>query len=116
MEDASLALFASPIYFYALPAHFKAFIDRGQRIWRSGQAKMRNVPVLTLMAAGRPKGEKLFEGAIRTIRWFLKGMDADLDDSLCFRGLDNIGDLRARPEIAVEVAAWAQKWLAVAKC
>ncbi len=34
------------------------------------------------------------------MRWFLKGMDADLDDSLCFRGLDNIGDLRARPEIA----------------
>ena len=29
-------------------------------------------------------GAKSFEGAIRTMRWFLKGMDADLDDSLVF--------------------------------
>ena len=109
------ALFATPIYFYAMPAHFKAFIDRGQRFWQARQTRIRKAPVLALMAGGRPRGEKLFEGAIRTMRWFLKGMDADLDDSLCFRGLDNIGDLRARPEIAAEVAAWAQKWLAAAK-
>ncbi len=115
LEDAPLALFAAPIYFYALPAHFKAFIDRGQRFWQARQTRIRKAPVLALMAGGRPRGEKLFEGAIRTMRWFLKGMDADLDDSLCFRGLDNIGDLRARPEIAAEVAAWAQKWLAAAK-
>ena len=110
-----LALFAAPIYFYAMPAHFKAFIDRGQRFWQARQTRIRKAPVLALMAGGRPRGEKLFEGAIRTMRWFLKGMDADLDDSLCFRGLDNTGDLRARPEIAAEVAAWAQKWLAAAK-
>lgn len=109
-DEAELVLFSAPIYFYALPAHFKAFIDRGQRIWQARAEKRRKVPALVLLAAGRPKGDKLFEGAIRTISWFLKALQTEIAASLCFRGLDNVGDLMARQEIGREIAAWARQW------
>lgn len=109
-DEAGLVLFSAPIYFYALPAHCKAFIDRGQRFWQSRELARRRVPALVLLASGRPRGEKLFEGALRTISWFMKALQGEVVASLCFRGLDNIGDFEARPELRHEIAAWARQW------
>lgn len=104
--EAPLVVLASPIFFYALPAGFKAWIDRGQRFWaafadRSGSDTLPtpspDKPVLALLAAGRPHGEELFSGALRTLRWFLPLLGARLVDSRCFRGLDRVEDVQERP-------------------
>ena len=119
--EAPLVVLASPIYFYALPAPFKAWIERGQRFWAassegggarpgtssaSGGAK----PVLALLAAGRPHGEELYSGALRTLRWFLPLLGARLVESRCFRGLDRIEDARHRADDLETIQEWGLAW------
>lgn len=108
--QARLVVFASPIYFYALPAHFKAFIDRCQRFWVDKSTIRPQFSALSLLASGRAHGEKLFEGAQRTLVWFLKPLNGVARASLCFRGLENLSDLKGRPEIAAEIGALARFW------
>lgn len=117
--EAPLVVLASPIFFYALPAGLKAWIDRGQRFWaacaeRSGADTVPvpspEKPVLALLAAGRPHGEELFSGALRTLRWFLPLLGARLMDSRCFRGLDRVEDIQGRPGDLASLREWACAW------
>lgn len=116
--EAPLVVLASPIFFYALPAGFKAWIDRGQRFWaafadRLGPdtaAPAPGKPVLALLAAGRPHGEELFSGALRTLRWFVPLLGARLLDSRCFRGLDRVEDVQERPGDLEALGEWACAW------
>lgn len=121
--EAPLVLVASPIFFYALPAGFKAWIDRGQRFWAAHAAQLRAgdaqslpcttpavKPVLAALAAGRPRGEELFSGALRTLSWFLRPLGARLVEDRVFRGLDRREDLKARPEVAEAMREWGRAW------
>ena len=117
--EAPLVVLASPIFFYALPAGFKAWIDRGQRFWaaladRSGStavpAASPDTPVLALLAAGRPHGEELFSGALRTLRWFVPLLGGQLVDSRCFRGLDRVEDVEKRPGDLAALWEWGSAW------
>lgn len=117
--EAPLVVLASPIFFYALPAGFKAWIDRGQRFWAAFAdraasdtvlASSPDKPVLALLAAGRPHGEELFSGALRTLRWFLPLLGGRLVDSRCFRGLDRVEDVQGRPEDPAALREWACAW------
>lgn len=121
--EAPLVLVASPIFFYALPAGFKAWIDRGQRFWAAHAAQSgagaahaplgsaaAARPVLAALAAGRPRGEELFSGALRTLRWFLRPLGARLAENHVFRGLDRREDLDARPEAAETMREWGRSW------
>lgn len=121
--EAPLVLVASPIFFYALPAGFKAWIDRGQRFWaahavrpRAGEVQSLShgdvaaKPVLAALAAGRPRGEELFSGALRTLAWFLPPLGAHLAENRVFRGLDRREDLEARPEVIEAMRDWGRRW------
>ena len=121
--EAPLVLLASPIFFYALPATFKAWIDRGQRFWAAhaaadgaGRGAMRpgdgGKPVLAALAAGRPRGEELFSGALRTLRWFAPPLGAQLAENRVFRGLDSLAELGARQEVVAEMRHWGREWAA----
>ncbi|MGE4297876.1 MAG: flavodoxin family protein [Desulfovibrionaceae bacterium] len=93
------AIFASPIYFYSVPAHFKAFIDRAQRYYvlkRRPESTMACLPwrkAHVVLAAGRVRGDYLFDGALRTLRVFLDPFNLTLDAPLLLRGLDAHGEL-----------------------
>lgn len=104
MLAAQLNVFLSPIYFYALPAGFKAFIDRGQRFWAMGEnvSPPRNGGrALAILAAGRPRGEKLFAGSLLTLKYFLKSFAISLwEDNILLRGLNEPADLAQNPECA----------------
>jgi len=123
MLAAPLLLFSSPIYFYHLPAGFKGLIDRAQRFYA---ARIAEDPVLTALSrrsahvclvAGRPRGEKLFEGSLLTLRYFLWPFNVALAEPLCLPGLDAPGDLRAAPEAEARVAAYAaQAWENKGRC
>lgn len=110
--DSSLAVFASPIYFYSLPAHFKAFIDRSQKFWLGGEERSREeaLPATALLAAGRKKGEELFSGSLRCLRWFGRAINMRFQDEQTFRGLDSPADLAGQPKTAVTLAKAAGKW------
>lgn len=110
--DSSLAVFASPIYFYALPAHFKALIDRSQKFWNNStnREKKSKLAATALLAAGRAKGEKLFEGSLLCLRLFGRALNLRFQDEQSFRGLESPTDLVAQPQLATTLGAAAKKW------
>ncbi|MDD3313614.1 NAD(P)H-dependent oxidoreductase [Pseudodesulfovibrio sp.] len=107
---ARTVLLASPVYFYHLPSRLKAWIDRGQQFWtarRGGEPWVADLPeraVRAVLVAGQPGGEKLFEGARLTLKYFFRNFNLTLADPLALRGLDGPGDLRARREFEEAVA------------
>lgn len=98
---ARLVFFTSPIYFYHFPGNFKCFIDRAQRYY---QARLAGDPALNpekprqglaCLVAGRERGEKLFTGALLTLRYFLWALGMVPGQALCLPGLDGPRDLAA---------------------
>lgn len=98
MKKAHLLLFASPIYFYGLPAHFKALIDRGQLFYaRRAFPFLRKLnslpPSISIFCAARKKGKLLFSGASRTLKWFLRCAGSEMRKELDYMGLENPADI-----------------------
>lgn len=102
-------MLASPIFFYTVTAHTKAFMDRFQSRWvkkylLDGTEFGRWEPKRSglFIAAGATKGKRLFDGTVLTVQYFLDVVDATLDRSLLYRGLDRAGDVLAHPEYLQE--------------
>ncbi len=115
---APLVCFTAPIYFYHLPALFKAFIDRSQPYyyrWAAGEPLLNPPeprPALAVLVAGRPAGERLFEGSLLTLRYFVKLFGFKLTESVAFRGKDAAGDLTADIAAQHAIRALARRaWL-----
>lgn len=110
MRQAPFVAFAAPIYFYHAPAMFKALIDRSQRHYElaasdaAGTRDLPRRPAYVLLVAGRKTGERLFEGLLLTLKYFLAPFGLEMAEPLCLRGLDRAEDLgndaRARAAIA----------------
>lgn len=111
-------ILASPIFFYALSAQAKIFIDRFQSRWVKkywidrtpfgGGAISREC---LFIGVGATKGKKLFDGALATMKYFVDTLDMELAESLLYRGLDFEGDAAAHPEYLAECRqAGARFW------
>ncbi|WP_243438618.1 flavodoxin family protein [Fundidesulfovibrio soli] len=115
IKAAPLLFFASPIYFYHLPGQFKGFIDRSQRhyeAWAAGDLALRSLPPRTAHAclvAGRPRGEKLFDGALLTLKYFLRTFNVRLGEPLTLMGLDGPDDLRGDSDARGQVLEFARR-------
>ena len=105
----------APIYFYHLPAALKALVDRMQPFWAlrdagiscySGQ-KPRTCHVILL--AARPRGNKLFEGSLLTLKYALEPLNIRLAEPLLLHGLDNPSDLLGQPEAMRSVVAYGEE-------
>ena len=115
---APLVLLASPIYFYSLPAHFKALIDRSQRFWAGqthgaghpGRPHTQIKPVLAALCAGRSHGDKLFAGALLTLKYFLAPLNACIRENRLLRGLETTQDLLERPAVCGALRSWGHDW------
>ena len=116
--QAPVLFFASPVFFYHVPALFKAWIDRGQSYFV--RAQRRDPFLLSLpprrahmvMVAGRPTGEKLFEGSFLTMKYFLKPFNITLGETLVYRGKDAPGDLAGDDEAVKEIRKLGRRgWL-----
>jgi multimeric flavodoxin WrbA len=109
LDAAPVAAFAAPIYFYHVPALFKAFIDRAQRRYEIRQAEgPGETPdrlAYPLLVAGRPRGERLFEGALITLKYFLWPFGFLPGPATLLRGLDAPGDLAGDAEALAAVEA-----------
>ena len=117
---APALFFVSPIYFYHVPAQFKGLIDRSQRYYVAKEAGDQGLAALPrrmahgVLAGGRARGEKLFDGALLTLRYFLWPFNVTLGENLCLYGIDGPGDLRVDDEARGKVEALAVRaWKAV---
>lgn len=107
VKAAPLAVFAAPIYFYHVPALFKAFIDRAQRHYeaRLAGATLPERPAHVLLVSGRPRGERLFEGALLTLKYFFWPFHLRLEEPCLLRGFDAPGDLAADAQALGRITA-----------
>jgi len=110
---APMLFFAAPIFYYHLPASFKGFIDRGQRYYEARLAGDPEISALPprqahmCMVSGRPRGEKLFEGSLLTMRYFLWPFNVTLGESLLLPGYDAPGDLSGDESARARVREFA---------
>jgi len=93
-------LIASPIFFYAVSAHTKAFMDRCQSLWvkkhwvNKGNKSSSNIRKKGIfISVGATQGKKLFDGAILSMRYFMESLDIKLIKSVCYRGIGHEGDI-----------------------
>ena len=102
-------ILASPIFFYAVSAHTKIFMDRCQSLWAKKYC-LEKVPAEKpgasrkglFISAGATKGKKLFDGTLLSIHYFFEALDMELWKSLLYRGLDLKGDVLKHPEYLEE--------------
>lgn len=106
---------SAPIFFYHLPAHLKAFIDRGQSYWlrrMAEDAELASLPVrpawLNLVAA-RPRGQKLFEGSIVSLRFFLHIFNFTLQEPETLLGYDEADAIRRDASIMAQTVDYGQR-------
>lgn len=97
MKKARLLLFASPIYFYGLPAVFKALVDRGQLFYAKSHLTHIHVfpPALAIFCAARKKGKLLFQGASITLKCFLRCADSSLQFEWDLYGMESPDNINA---------------------
>jgi len=93
---------ASPIFFYAVSAHTKAFIDRCQCFW-TGKYLLKK-PIAggkkrkgAFIAVGGSKGQKIFDGPLLTIKYLFDVLDCELFKTLLYREVDRKGDILDHP-------------------
>lgn len=117
INAAQLIMISSPIYFYSLPAHFKALVDRTQRFWmqHGGGERVplplsRTKPVLVALTAGRRRGNLLFSGSLLTLKYFLAPLEAGIRETRLLRGLESLKDLQERPAVMAALHAWGHDW------
>lgn len=115
LEGASLLLVAAPIHFYALPGQLKCLIDRAQSRWaRAQHAVTQDVaqdairPSLALLAAGRPRGERLFAGSEICLAYFARALGRQFTECRGLRGIESPADIA--PAQAAAMRDWGRQW------
>ena len=116
--QAERLIIASPIFFYGVTALAKAMIDRCQSLWarkyilklQLSQVSDRRGAFISVAAT---RGQKLFDGAKLTVKYFFDAIDVIYSDELLVRGADTRGEVRSQPE-AIQ-AAYELGWRLVQK-
>lgn len=110
MAEAPVACLVSPIYFYHLPAQTKALLDRAQVFWslpsayKPGRGRRLGVALL----GARPRGDKLFAGAVLSLRYMAEALGMVPAEPLLLYGLEEPDALRGRPDLQAALTAYAQ--------
>ncbi len=114
--ESDAVILSSPIFFYNVPAQLKALIDRGQAMWSKRMIEKTKEESGQyhggkgyLIAVGATKGERLFDCAELTARYFFDALDMSYVGGLFFRRLEKGDDALKRPEILDEAHAWGKK-------
>ena len=103
--ETDVLILASPIFFYGVTAWAKALIDRSQALW--ARKYLIKDPTLGkegkkrkgfFISVGATKGQKVFEGAILTVKYFFDVLNAEYVGELLYRGVEAKGDILKHPE------------------
>lgn len=110
LRRADLIVAASPIYFYTMSAQLKILVDRCQTLWsvkyslklRDPHAKSRRG---FLLSVGGSSGKNLFSAIELSSKYFFDALDATYGGSLCFRNVDQKGDMQKHPTVVEDIHA-----------
>jgi multimeric flavodoxin WrbA len=100
--DADHIVFASPIFFYSITSQAKAIVDRCQALWvrrhvlHMGKVDNR-IRKGVFISVGATRGEKLFEGAVLTVKYFFDAIGVKYSGDLLIRGIDSKAQIREHP-------------------
>jgi len=98
---ADVVIVASPMFFYGLTSQVKALIDRCQALWVRKYILKQGIPGATrkgaFIAVGATRGEKLFDGAILTVKYFFQSIGMEYAGELLVRGVDKKGEIKEQP-------------------
>lgn len=100
IESARRLIIVSPIYFYSVTAQAKAFIDRCQALWNRKHLKVKagtwqQDPARKgyLVSVAATRGEKVFDGAILTMKYTCDAMGLEYGGELVVRGIERRGEM-----------------------
>jgi len=98
---ADVVIVASPMFFYGLTSQVKALIDRCQALWVRKYILKQGIPGATrkgvFIAVGATRGERLFDGAILTVKYFFQSIGVEYASELLVRGVDKKGEIKKHP-------------------
>jgi multimeric flavodoxin WrbA len=99
---ADHVVFASPMFFYGITSQAKAIIDRCQALWVGrhvlGMGKEdKRVRKGVFISVGATQGEKLFDGAVLTVKYFFDAIGVKYSGDLLVRGIDKKGQIEEHP-------------------
>jgi multimeric flavodoxin WrbA len=100
--QADHIIFASPIFFYGVTSQAKAVIDRCQALWARrhvlGMGKDdERVRRGAFISVGATRGERLFDGAVLTVKYFFDAIGVKYSGDLLIRGIDDKAQIREHP-------------------
>ncbi len=117
LMEADYIILASPIFFYGVTAQAKRMIDRCQALWarkyvlkkspmgKRGAMKRKG----WFLSVGGSGGEKVFDGAIHTVRYFFDALDVEYTGELTFRRIDAKGAIKKHPSALKEAFEAGQR-------
>ncbi|MGL4722559.1 MAG: flavodoxin family protein [Desulfovibrionaceae bacterium] len=91
LYKAEAVILISPIYFYHLPSHLKAYIDRGQAAYILEEKHKKNQhqkEFFPILHAGRDKGKNLFTSSLLTLNYFFMSFDYTMKECLLLKNTD----------------------------
>lgn len=103
IDSVNRIVIVSPIYFYGVTAFTKSFIDRSQAMWSrkyllnervAGEIPRKGY----FVSVCATKGERIFEGAVLTVKYGLDAMDFSYGGDLLVRGVDSKGEITGRSD------------------
>ena len=114
LADSVGIVLASPIFFYGVTAQAKAFIDRMQPLYvrKYVMGKKGLNPGKRkgfFISAGATGGERLFDGARLTMKYFYDALDAGYAGDILHRGVEGKGgvaDVAGALNMAFEKGKW----------
>ena len=100
--EADHIIFASPIFFYGITSQAKAVVDRCQALWVRrhvlGMGKDDNrIRRGVFISVGATRGERLFDGAVLTIKYFFDAIGVEYVGNLLIRGIDGKAQIKEHP-------------------
>jgi multimeric flavodoxin WrbA len=116
--EADHIIFASPIFFYGITSQAKAVIDRCQALWmrrhvlgigKEDKRERRGV----FISVGATRGQKLFDGAVLTVKYFFDAIGVKYFGDLLVRGIDNKGQIEEHPETLEDAFRLGQELVSV---
>jgi multimeric flavodoxin WrbA len=100
MDGARRIILASPIYFYSITAQAKAFVDRAQAFWsrkyilkKKGEWQENTGKLGFFVSVAATKGEKIFDGAVLTAKYFYDAIGFGYGGALLVKGIDKRGEM-----------------------
>lgn len=110
MTLAPVTFIITPIYYYHIPAQAKAWVDRTQRFWAmNGESPAKGKAMSCILIGARPRGDRLFEGAERTLRWMARTLGMEWLEPLELYGLEQASALADSVEKQADVCEYAAR-------